>query len=186
MPFLPVGGQAVIEGVMMRSPSRVAVAVRRMDGSLAFMERPFSSITRRVRALGLPVVRGAVSLFETLFLGISALNFSADGRIMGSIYDSGDRMISISATASPFFTASPGFLYQRTTFPSVIASPSAAWLIERAGFPRGVARRSPSPAAPAAGASARTAARRAWSSTRYPGLRRSTPRRDPASGASNL
>ena len=78
MPFLPVGGQAVIEGVMMRSPSLVAVAVRRMDGSLAFMERPFSSVTRRVRALGLPVVRGAVSLFETLFLGITALNFSAD------------------------------------------------------------------------------------------------------------
>ena len=42
------------------------------------MERPFSSITRRVKALGLPVVRGAVSLFETLYLGITALNFSAD------------------------------------------------------------------------------------------------------------
>jgi len=78
MPFLPVGGQAVIEGVMMRSPSRVAVAVRHADGSLAFMERPFSSITRRVKALGIPVVRGAVSLFETLYLGITALNFSAD------------------------------------------------------------------------------------------------------------
>ncbi|TMQ70070.1 MAG: DUF1385 domain-containing protein [Candidatus Eisenbacteria bacterium] len=78
MPFLPVGGQAVIEGVMMRSPSRVAVAVRRLDGSIAFMERPFISVTRRFKALGLPVVRGAVSLFETLSLGITALNFSAD------------------------------------------------------------------------------------------------------------
>jgi uncharacterized protein YqhQ len=78
MPFLPVGGQAVIEGVMMRSPSRVAIAVRRVDGSLAFMERPFVSVTRRFKALGLPVVRGAVSLFETLSLGITALNFSAD------------------------------------------------------------------------------------------------------------
>jgi uncharacterized protein YqhQ len=78
MPFLPVGGQAVIEGVMMRSPSRVAVAVRRPDGSLCFMERPFVSITRRIKALGWPVVRGAVSLFETLYLGITALNFSAD------------------------------------------------------------------------------------------------------------
>jgi uncharacterized protein YqhQ len=78
MPFLPVGGQAVIEGVMMRSPSRVAVAVRRTDGSLAFMERPFVSVTRRLKVLGLPVVRGAVSLFETLGLGIAALNFSAD------------------------------------------------------------------------------------------------------------
>ena len=78
MPFLPVGGQAVIEGVMMRSPSRVAVAVRRTDGSLAFMEKPFVSVTRRHKLLGLPIVRGAVSLFETLGLGITALNFSAD------------------------------------------------------------------------------------------------------------
>src|SRR6266849_3395882 len=76
MPFLPVGGQAVIEGVMMRSPS--AVAVRRDDGTIALQERPFISITRRVRGLGLPVMRGAVALFETLALGISALNFSAD------------------------------------------------------------------------------------------------------------
>ena len=78
MPFLPVGGQAVIEGVMMRSPSRMAVAVRRGDGSIAMLERPFSSITRRIRVLGWPVVRGAVSLFETLYLGLSALQFSAD------------------------------------------------------------------------------------------------------------
>ena len=78
MPFLPVGGQAVIEGVMMRSPSRVAIAVRRADGSLAFMERRFISITRRIKVLGLPIVRGATALFETLFLGISALNFSAE------------------------------------------------------------------------------------------------------------
>lgn len=78
MPFLPVGGQAVIEGVMMRSPTRVAVAVRRPNGDLAYWERPFESITRRVKVLGWPVIRGAVSLFETLYLGISALNFSAD------------------------------------------------------------------------------------------------------------
>lgn len=77
MPFLPVGGQAVIEGVMMRSPSRMAVAVRRGDGSLATMERPFVSVTRK-GVLGWPVIRGAVSLFETLYLGTTALNFSAD------------------------------------------------------------------------------------------------------------
>jgi uncharacterized protein YqhQ len=78
MPFLPVGGQAVIEGVMMRSPSKVAVAVRRPDGSVGYFERGFTSITRRIGLLALPVVRGAVSLFETMALGISALNFSAD------------------------------------------------------------------------------------------------------------
>ena len=78
MPFLPVGGQAVIEGVMMRSPSKVAVAVRRSDGTLGFFEREFISVTRRYKLLALPVIRGAVSLFETMYLGITALNFSAD------------------------------------------------------------------------------------------------------------
>jgi uncharacterized protein YqhQ len=78
MPFLPLGGQAVIEGVMMRSPTQVAVAVRRPDGTLAFLHKPFESITRRMPLLGLPVVRGAVSLFETMALGVTALNFSAD------------------------------------------------------------------------------------------------------------
>lgn len=89
MPFLPVGGQAVIEGVMMRSPSLMAVAVRRPDGTLAFLERPFLSITRRIKPLGWPVLRGAVSLIETLGLGISALNFSADeaGREAGTLPD---------------------------------------------------------------------------------------------------
>jgi uncharacterized protein YqhQ len=78
MPFLPVGGQAVIEGVMMRSPTQVAVAVRRPDGAIAFLERRFTSITRRVKVLGWPILRGAVSLFETLYLGMTALNFSAE------------------------------------------------------------------------------------------------------------
>jgi uncharacterized protein YqhQ len=78
MPFLPIGGQAVIEGVMMRSPSRMAVAVRRPDGSVAMMQRPFVSVTQKSKWLRLPVVRGAVSLFEALYLGITALNYSAD------------------------------------------------------------------------------------------------------------
>ncbi len=78
MPFLPVGGQAVIEGVMMRSPSLMAVAVRRPDGTIGYLEKPHVSITRRVRWLGIPVLRGAVALFETLALGVTALNFSAD------------------------------------------------------------------------------------------------------------
>ena len=78
MPFLPVGGQAVLEGVMMRSPSKFAVAVRRSDGSIATMVKPFTSITRRVKVLSLPILRGATSLFETMYLGVTALNFSAD------------------------------------------------------------------------------------------------------------
>jgi uncharacterized protein YqhQ len=78
MPFLPVGGQAVIEGVMMRAPSKIAVVVRRADGATEAMDRPFVSVTMRHRLLRLPIVRGAVSMFETMYLGMSALNFSAD------------------------------------------------------------------------------------------------------------
>ena len=68
MPFLPVGGQAVIEGVMMRAPSKIAVAVRRADGSVD-VHGPAVRVRHapRHRLLGLPVVRGAVSLFETMF-----------------------------------------------------------------------------------------------------------------------
>lgn len=91
MPFLPVGGQAVVEGVMMRSPSRIAVAVRRASGEITFMERPFESVTRRHKLLGLPVVRGAISLFETMFVGILALNFSADEAVKDEPKKEGDK-----------------------------------------------------------------------------------------------
>jgi uncharacterized protein YqhQ len=73
-----VGGQAVIEGVMMKSPSRIAIAVRSPGGEIILREKPFVSLTKRYRILNLPVVRGAVTLFEMLAAGIRALKFSAD------------------------------------------------------------------------------------------------------------
>ncbi len=76
--FLPVGGQAVIEGVMMRSPGRVAPAVRRPDGTITWQERAYTSVTRRLKPLGWPVVRGAAVLVESLGLGINSLSYAAD------------------------------------------------------------------------------------------------------------
>ena len=73
-----VGGQAVIEGVMMRSPERVAVAVRRPDGKIVLQERPYISFTKRNKFWGLPIIRGAVILIESMVLGIKALTFSGD------------------------------------------------------------------------------------------------------------
>ncbi len=73
-----IGGQAVVEGVMMRSPDKFAVAVRRPDGGISVMCRPFVSLTRRVRVLGLPIVRGAIVLIETLSIGMQALSYSAE------------------------------------------------------------------------------------------------------------
>jgi uncharacterized protein YqhQ len=75
--YAPVGGQAVIEGVMMRSPRMVATAVRSGD-DISVQVQPFVSITKRVRLLGVPVVRGMVGMVETLALGMRCLAFSAD------------------------------------------------------------------------------------------------------------
>jgi uncharacterized protein YqhQ len=73
-----VGGQAVIEGVMMKSPERVATCVRRPNGEIAHRVEPYLSVTKRHRILGIPVIRGAINLFEQLYLGISALTYSAE------------------------------------------------------------------------------------------------------------
>ena len=73
-----VGGQAVIEGVMMRSPEHVATAVRKPDGNIALKKYRYISWTKRFKILGLPFFRGGVVLIESLVLGIRALNFSGE------------------------------------------------------------------------------------------------------------
>jgi uncharacterized protein YqhQ len=73
-----VGGQAVIEGVMMRSPTGIATAVRRTDGSISVRYRDHVPMTRRLKALGLPVIRGAVTLVEALIVGTGELLWAAD------------------------------------------------------------------------------------------------------------
>jgi uncharacterized protein YqhQ len=75
---LAIGGQAVIEGVMMRSPNALATAVRIPDGRVVIRKKPFRSIVRKLRFLNLPVLRGGIHLIETIGLGIDALMFSAD------------------------------------------------------------------------------------------------------------
>ena len=75
--YAPVGGQAVIEGVMMRSPRMVATAVQRAGGEITLQVEPFVSITKRVKLLSIPVVRGMVGLVETLGLGMKSLSYSA-------------------------------------------------------------------------------------------------------------
>ena len=75
---LQVGGQAVIEGVMMRAPGRVATAVRRSNGEIVVKQQDYTSLAERNPFFKLPVLRGAVGLIEMLFLGIGTLNFSAE------------------------------------------------------------------------------------------------------------
>lgn len=72
-----VGGQAVIEGVMMRSPNFVTIAVRKPGGSITLKEETYRSISARIRMLGIPLVRGVVNLFEMMIIGMRMVNFSA-------------------------------------------------------------------------------------------------------------
>ena len=74
---IAVGGQAVLEGVMMRSPKAMAVAVRRPDGSLARLDEPWRGITERFPILKKPFLRGTVVLVESLVNGLQALSYSA-------------------------------------------------------------------------------------------------------------
>ena len=78
MDKIHVGGQAVIEGVMMRAPRSVAIAVRRADGSISVKKEFVIPLSERFPLVKLPIVRGAVALFASLIIGIKALNFSAN------------------------------------------------------------------------------------------------------------
>ncbi len=72
-----LGGQAVIEGIMIRSADTIATAVRRPDGQIIVRSETYVSLAKRVRALGVPIVRGVVSFVEMLVIGFQTLSFSA-------------------------------------------------------------------------------------------------------------
>ena len=72
-----IGGQAVIEGVMMKGPESIATAVREPSGSIALRVDPVHSISERFPILKKPLLRGVVALAEALVYGLKALSFSA-------------------------------------------------------------------------------------------------------------
>lgn len=73
-----IGGQAVIEGVMMRGPKGYSIAVRNPSGEICLKTVHSIPLTKRNRFLGLPLIRGGVSLMEMLVIGIKSLNHSAN------------------------------------------------------------------------------------------------------------
>jgi uncharacterized protein YqhQ len=77
----PIGGQAVLEGVMMRGVSTWAVAVRNPDGEIEVTSEPIVSWAKRHRILRWPVIRGVVALAESLKIGFRALAISANAQI---------------------------------------------------------------------------------------------------------
>ena len=77
----PVGGQAILEGVMMRGVSTWAAAVRTPEGEIEITSEPVVSWAKRHRILRVPVLRGVVALAESLKIGFRALAFSANAQM---------------------------------------------------------------------------------------------------------
>lgn len=72
------GGQAVIEGVMMKSPLKYAIAVRKPDKEIILKIGKFKSWSNKIKLLKLPIFRGVINLIESLTLGLKALTYSAE------------------------------------------------------------------------------------------------------------
>ena len=77
-PSILVGGQAVIEGIMMRVPGAYATAVRDPDGKIHIQKNQFQSITERSKFWKRPILRGMASLFEAMKMGMGTLQYSVD------------------------------------------------------------------------------------------------------------
>lgn len=74
---LIVGGQAVMEGVMMRTPSAYAIACRKSDGTIVKTAESLPKLSDKYKWLNIPVLRGGATLIQSMALGVKALNFSA-------------------------------------------------------------------------------------------------------------
>lgn len=71
-----IGGQAVMEGVMMRGPHLIATAVRKPDGEIIIDEQSVGKV-RKSKILKLPVIRGCINFFDSMIIGVKSLMFSA-------------------------------------------------------------------------------------------------------------
>jgi uncharacterized protein YqhQ len=98
------GGQAVIEGVLMRGPTCWAVAARRPDGEITLRKDRLKSVVYRGRIFRLPFVRGVVGLFEMLHLGTSAMMWSANVKAKADDIEIGRGAIAITITFSLIFS----------------------------------------------------------------------------------
>jgi uncharacterized protein YqhQ len=74
----PLGGQALMEGVMIKAPDNVSMAARRPDGKIVSKRSRHVSLVEKHRILGIPFVRGVIHLFEMLVIGVKALSWSAN------------------------------------------------------------------------------------------------------------
>lgn len=108
------GGQAVIEGVMIRGPASWAVAVRRPDDTVAVDCRPRAALVKRYRWLSWPILRGVAVLWEALVLGVEALTYSAQQAVgedtkLGRMELIGTVLLAV-ALAAGLFVALPALM----------------------------------------------------------------------------
>jgi uncharacterized protein YqhQ len=129
----PVGGQAVMEGVMMRGVSTWAVAVRKPDGEVDVQSFPLVSFTKRHRLARLPVARGVVALVESLGIGFKALGMSANAQlpedeepISGAMWF-GTVLVSLLFAVGLFFVVPVGLT---SLFKDQLGSAFLFWLVE--------------------------------------------------------
>jgi uncharacterized protein YqhQ len=73
-----IGGQAVIEGVLMKNKDKIAIAVRKENRKISVKKEKYKSITKKYKFLGWPFFRGSIVLFEMMIVGMKALTFSAN------------------------------------------------------------------------------------------------------------
>src|SRR5215475_5766235 len=76
-----VGGQAVMEGVMMRAPHSYCVAVRRPSGEIVTEEKPLARMSEQHKIFKYPILRGIGTLYQAMALGLKALKFSANAAL---------------------------------------------------------------------------------------------------------
>jgi uncharacterized protein YqhQ len=129
----PVGGQAVMEGVMMRGVSTWAVAVRKPDGETDVQSFPLVSWTKRHRAFRLPIIRGVVALVESLNIGFKALGMSANAQldedeepISGAMWF-GTVLVALVFAVGLFFVVPVGLT---SLFKDQLGSAFLFWLVE--------------------------------------------------------
>src|SRR5207253_7338054 len=97
-----IGGQAVIEGVMMRSLTGYSVAVRQPDGGVSIRKEKLTSLAKKYPFVKLPILRGSIVLIQSLILGIRALNYSAS---VASAGEEGGEEVSNAAVAGSMVMA---------------------------------------------------------------------------------
>jgi uncharacterized protein YqhQ len=96
-----VGGQAVLEGVMMRSPHAWAIACRKPTGEVVTMREPLARPSEKHKWMAWPIVRGVMTLGYAMSLGYRALRFSANVAIEEVMQDSDSTEIRVATVGSP-------------------------------------------------------------------------------------